>query len=115
MFIVFVPTRLVYLFVLWRFLIHSPKHRLISLQKQTQRTWFLEESEKIDPIEKPFTPDGASDLGDIWRPRQAKTDGSTPSGSTSKTFAKPVSLLLYKRVVYLVRICRWLIDVWILK
>ena len=37
-----------------------------------QINWFLQESARINPIERPFTPDGAKDFGDIWSRQAAR-------------------------------------------
>ena len=76
--------------------------------RQSQIDWFLQESctsfpavgvfpgrpltrvvASIDAIERPFTPDGAKDLGDIWE-RQA---GQVLPGS--KRLAKPNALMFF--------------------
>ncbi|TFK71339.1 Metallo-dependent phosphatase [Pluteus cervinus] len=38
--------------------------------RQDQIDWFLQESARIKPIERPFTPDTGKDLGGIWNKRQ---------------------------------------------
>ncbi|KAF7982612.1 hypothetical protein HWV62_27650 [Athelia sp. TMB] len=57
--------------------------------RDSQINWFLQESGAISPIERPFTPDGANDLGKIW-PRQS--DQITPS---SRKLAKPNALMFF--------------------
>ena len=49
----------------------------------------------IDPIERPFTPDGAKDLGDIWK-RQG-VDQITPN---TRRLAKPNALVFFHMPVY---------------
>ena len=79
---------------------------------QDQINWFLQESGmrfkfrvftsimtrmlgSIDPIERPFTPDGAKDLGDIWK-RQG-VDQITPN---TRRLAKPNALVFFHMPVY---------------
>ncbi|KAL6299529.1 Metallo-dependent phosphatase [Sparassis latifolia] len=57
---------------------------------QDQIDWFLEQSASIDPIERPFTPDNAKDMGDIWA-RQA-ADQLTPD---TRRLAKPNALMFF--------------------
>ncbi|KAG9125890.1 hypothetical protein FRC07_005748 [Ceratobasidium sp. 392] len=71
---------------------------------ESQIEWFLSESNAIDPIERPFTPDGAKDLGKIWRrqetskrrmdieTRQATTGGNTSGG---KRLARPNAMMFF--------------------
>lgn len=55
----------------------------------------MQESSKINAIERPFTPDGASDFGDIWK-RQAV--GQVAPGS--KKLAKPNALMFFHIPLY---------------
>ncbi|KAF9266823.1 Metallo-dependent phosphatase [Marasmius fiardii PR-910] len=55
---------------------------------QDQIDWFLQESSKIDPIERPFHPDGAKDLGNIWK----RQDQVTPE---ARRLAKPNALMFF--------------------
>ncbi|KAF8519664.1 Metallo-dependent phosphatase-like protein [Gautieria morchelliformis] len=55
--------------------------------KDTQIEWFLSESAKISPIKRPFVPDGARDLGNLWK-RQAVL----PSESR---LAKPNAMMFF--------------------
>ncbi|TCD62378.1 hypothetical protein EIP91_006960 [Steccherinum ochraceum] len=66
---------------------HGPDYDWIH---QDQIDWFLEESARISPIERPFTPDGTKDLGGIWK-RQA-TDQITPN---SRRLAKPNAMMFF--------------------
>lgn len=59
--------------------------KLLTHMWQSQRDWFLEESRRIHPIERPFTPDGAKDVGGVWRARN----------DTEKTLAKPNALVFF--------------------
>ncbi|KAG9018004.1 hypothetical protein FRB90_012672 [Tulasnella sp. 427] len=52
--------------------------------KQSQIDWYLEQSALIAPIERPFTPDGAKDLGTVWKARQA-----------AKRLAKPNAMMFF--------------------
>ncbi|KAG8919269.1 hypothetical protein FRC01_001369, partial [Tulasnella sp. 417] len=52
--------------------------------KQSQIDWYKEQSALISPIERPFTPDGANDLGTVWKPRQG-----------DKRLAKPNALMFF--------------------
>jgi len=58
--------------------------------RQDQIDWFLQESATVQPIERPFTPDGASDFGNIWS-RQSG-DQLAPTG---KRLAKPNALMFF--------------------
>ncbi|GFZ47944.1 LOW QUALITY PROTEIN: hypothetical protein JCM24511_05691 [Saitozyma sp. JCM 24511] len=66
--------------------------------KTSQIEWFLNVSSSIAPIERPFTPDGAEDLGDIWH-RSPSTRSSParlpPSSRQSKTLAKPNAIMWF--------------------
>ncbi|KAG8895808.1 hypothetical protein FRB99_000346 [Tulasnella sp. 403] len=53
--------------------------------KQSQIDWYLQQSASISPIERPFTPDGAKDLGQVW-PANVKRD---------KTLAKPNAMMFF--------------------
>jgi len=57
--------------------------------RQDQIDWFRQESAMINPIERPFTPDGASDFGSIWK-RQASQ--VTPD---ARKLAKPNALMFF--------------------
>ncbi|KDQ50774.1 hypothetical protein JAAARDRAFT_185989 [Jaapia argillacea MUCL 33604] len=56
---------------------------------QDQIDWFLKESGKMKAIERPFTPDGAKDLGDSWK-RQA-----SQLPPDAKKLAKPNALMFF--------------------
>jgi hypothetical protein len=58
--------------------------------RQSQIDWFLQESGSINPIERPFTPDGAKDLGDVWK-RQG-VDQVTPD---TRRFIKPNAIMFF--------------------
>ncbi|KAH7335387.1 Metallo-dependent phosphatase [Rhizoctonia solani] len=71
--------------------------------RESQIMWFLDESQKIHAIERPFTQDGTRDLGKIWKrrdgkrrldleERQATTGGNTPGG---KKLAKPNAMMFF--------------------
>ncbi|KAG7093566.1 hypothetical protein E1B28_007236 [Marasmius oreades] len=55
---------------------------------QDQIDWFLQESSRIDPIERPFHPDGAKDLGNVWK----RQDQITPD---TRRLAKPNALMFF--------------------
>ena len=57
---------------------------------QDQIDWFLYESSKIGAIERPFTPDGASDIGDIW-----KRQGVNQVAPSGKKLAKPNAMMFF--------------------
>ncbi|KAH8103804.1 Metallo-dependent phosphatase [Cristinia sonorae] len=57
---------------------------------QDQIDWFLEESAQISPIERPFTPDAAKDLGGLWERQFA--DQITP---TTRRLAKPNAMMFF--------------------
>lgn len=50
--------------------------------KQSQIDWYLEQSQKVNAIERPFTPDGAKDIGNVW-------------ARAEKTLAKPIGLMFF--------------------
>jgi len=58
--------------------------------RQSQIDWFLQESGSIDPIERPFTPDGTKDLASVWK-RQG-VDQVTPD---TKRIAKPNAMAFF--------------------
>lgn len=72
--------------------------------RESQIDWFLGESNAIQTIERPFKPDGAKDLGKVWRrrgtgirrmdleERQASTGGSSSGG---KKLAKPNAIMFF--------------------
>ncbi|KAI0037808.1 hypothetical protein FA95DRAFT_1613865 [Auriscalpium vulgare] len=55
---------------------------------QDQIDWFLQESASINPIERPFTPDGSKDFGGIW----ARQSQVTPA---QHKLAKPNALIFF--------------------
>ncbi|KAI6122283.1 Metallo-dependent phosphatase-like protein [Pisolithus croceorrhizus] len=56
---------------------------------QDQIDWFLGESALIYPIERPYTPQTTSDLGDIWRRQSDQVPPST------RKLAKPNALMFF--------------------
>ncbi|KAG6331867.1 hypothetical protein ID866_7223 [Astraeus odoratus] len=54
-----------------------------------QIEWFLQQSASISPIERPFTPDTTSDLGDLWR---RQSDQLPP---TTRKLARPNALMFF--------------------
>ncbi|KAJ9094706.1 hypothetical protein QFC21_005863 [Naganishia friedmannii] len=106
------PSR-IHLFTLYFLDSHSHQPRKLPWQwpdydyiKPSQIAWFKEESKAIRAIERPFTPDGADDLGKIWKPRRAagKTNpGKEGSGKSrfkpeqdeDKTLAKPNAIMFF--------------------
>ncbi|BEI81811.1 hypothetical protein CcaverHIS002_0209710 [Cutaneotrichosporon cavernicola] len=56
--------------------------------RESQTEWFRKTSATVDPIERPFRPDGADDLGKIWKRRLGRRQ-STP------TFAKPNAMMWF--------------------
>lgn len=54
-----------------------------------QINWFLQESAKIQPIERPFTPDTGKDFGSIWT---RQSDQITP---TTRKLAKPNAMMFF--------------------
>lgn len=58
--------------------------------KPSQIDWFRNESAAIRPVERPFTPDGADDLGKIWR---RNTKARLPRDA--KTLAKPNAMMFF--------------------
>ncbi|EJU03587.1 Metallo-dependent phosphatase [Dacryopinax primogenitus] len=68
--------------------------------KPSQSEWLLQESAKIRPIERPFTPDGASDLGHPWTRdtgmrRFSKKEGVVLHGRKERTLAKPNAMMWF--------------------
>ncbi|KAJ9115838.1 hypothetical protein QFC22_004980 [Naganishia vaughanmartiniae] len=76
--------------------------------KPSQIEWFKSESQAIRPVERPFTPDGADDLGKIWRrrrPSSRKEDGEQgqqggksrlkAEQTQAKTLAKPNAIMFF--------------------
>lgn len=57
-----------------------------------QINWFLQESARINPIERPFTPDGSKDFGDVWGREEERRQQVTPE--TTK-LAKPNALMFF--------------------
>ncbi|TDL23728.1 Metallo-dependent phosphatase [Rickenella mellea] len=57
---------------------------------QDQIDWFNQQSAMINPIERPFTPDGTKDLSDIWKRQSAGQ--VTPA---LKKLAKPNALMFF--------------------
>ncbi|QRV74007.1 hypothetical protein RhiJN_02021 [Ceratobasidium sp. AG-Ba] len=71
---------------------------------ESQIQWFLSESNAIDPIERPFTPNGAKDLGKIWKRqeagkrrmgREARQAAAGGNKSGEKKLAKPNALMFF--------------------
>jgi len=56
---------------------------------RSQIDWFLNTSASISPIERPFQPDGATDLGHIWR----RSPSRLPR--VEKTLAKPNAMMWF--------------------
>ncbi|KII85910.1 hypothetical protein PLICRDRAFT_115182 [Plicaturopsis crispa FD-325 SS-3] len=54
---------------------------------QDQIDWFLQESASIHPIERPFSPDTAKDLGGLWERQQVTPD--------NRRLAKPNALMFF--------------------
>ncbi|KAI0028898.1 Metallo-dependent phosphatase [Vararia minispora EC-137] len=71
----------------WFGLIRSAEYDWIHAN---QIDWFLQESASIPPIERPFTPDGVKDFGDIWR-RQ----GEGQVAPSSVKLAKPNAMMFF--------------------
>jgi hypothetical protein len=61
--------------------------------KPSQIEWFKKESQAIRPVERPFTPDGADDLGKIWtgrrRSRRGSGEGDAEEKASGKSRLKP--------------------------
>ncbi|KAI9435260.1 Metallo-dependent phosphatase [Lactarius indigo] len=55
--------------------------------RQDQIDWFLQQSGSINPIVRPFTPDGGKDFGDVW-PRQQHPPAA-------QKLAKPNALMFF--------------------
>ena len=94
----------------WLGLFHGTEYDWIH---ESQINWFLQESgmrsslqclsvwlttrlsASIDPIERPFTPDGTKDLGSVWK-RQG-VDQITPD---TRRLAKPNALMFFHIPLY---------------
>jgi len=63
--------------------------------KPSQIGWFLNTSESIKPIERPFTPDGTDDLGKIWRRGTARHRLARQDEGAQKNFAKPNAMMFF--------------------
>jgi hypothetical protein len=72
--------------------------------RESQIEWYLSESSAIDPIERPFTPDGGKDLGKIWRKRRAgmrrmdleeRQAAAGGNASGGKKLAKPNAMMFF--------------------
>jgi len=59
------------------------------ISSKDQINWFLEESAKIQPIERPFTPDTGKDFGSVWK---RQSDQITP---TTRKLAKPNAMMFF--------------------
>ncbi|WVF69590.1 hypothetical protein IAT40_004368 [Kwoniella sp. CBS 6097] len=62
--------------------------------KASQLDWYRNVSSSIKPIARPFHPDGADDLGHIWRrnkPARLRADSST----SGQTLAKPNAMMWF--------------------
>ncbi|KAJ8482432.1 hypothetical protein ONZ45_g14949 [Pleurotus djamor] len=57
---------------------------------ESQTNWFLQESSSINPIERPFHPDGAKDFGDSW-----KRQGIDQVLPQSRKLAKPNAMMFF--------------------
>ncbi|KAH8979165.1 Metallo-dependent phosphatase [Lactarius hatsudake] len=55
--------------------------------RQDQIDWFLQQSGSIDPIVRPFTPDGGKDFGDVWARQQHPP--------AAQKLAKPNALMFF--------------------
>jgi hypothetical protein len=64
------------------------RHPSDCVMRQSQRQWFLHESKLIDPIARPFTPDGAKDFGRVWG--SSRTDHGA-----NAILAKPNALVFF--------------------
>ncbi|PAV20053.1 Metallo-dependent phosphatase [Pyrrhoderma noxium] len=71
----------------WFGLFHPTEYDWI---RENQINWFLQESASIPEIERPFTPDGATDFDTIWKRQSANQ--VTPG---SKRLAKPNALMFF--------------------
>ncbi|ORX34309.1 Metallo-dependent phosphatase-like protein [Kockovaella imperatae] len=83
----------VHLFTLYFLDSHDYQHRVLPWTKpeydyikESQIDWYKAQSEAIKPIERPFRPDGASDLGKIWRRRNTRQ---------IRTLAKPNAMMFF--------------------
>lgn len=70
--------------------------------RPSQIDWFLETSQSIKPIQRPFTPDGATDLGKIWAARTARDGDHVKRGkarldaqSQHTKLAKPNAMMFF--------------------
>lgn len=56
--------------------------------KPSQIEWFRQTSSRVEAIERPFQPDGASDIGEVWARRRAEE-------RQSRTLAKPNAMMFF--------------------
>lgn len=64
--------------------------------RESQIDWFLASSQSIKPIERPFTPDGAEDLGKIWATRYEGGKHRLDAGEQqNKKLAKPNAMMFF--------------------
>jgi hypothetical protein len=61
----------------------------------SQIEWFLNVSSSISLIERPFTPDGAEDLGDIWRRSRLVPSRLPATARDEKRLAKPNAIMWF--------------------
>jgi len=59
--------------------------------KQSQIDWFLNTSSHIQPIERPFQPDGTKDLGHVWQRRSTRSSRQ----SADRFLAKPNAIMWF--------------------
>lgn len=62
--------------------------------KQSQIDWFRNESAAIKLIERPFTPDGADDIGKIWR-RTSEGKRRLAAREGDRKLAKPNAMMFF--------------------
>ena len=59
--------------------------------RQRQIDWFRQQSNAVQPILRPFHPDGAADLGHIG----ARAKKPVPPAAPAQTLAKPNALMFF--------------------
>jgi hypothetical protein len=60
--------------------------------KESQIEWYLKTSAGVDPVERPFRPDGADDLGDLWTKSRRSEPRRLRRAEEKRTLVKPNAL-----------------------
>lgn len=63
--------------------------------RKSQIDWYLSTSASVQAVERPFVPDGADDLGGIWRRQSRPARLSTTRQDKERTLSKPNALMFF--------------------